>query len=191
MKRISDKKKQEMGELLKNQNLLPVNNNDLFRFMKEKEVFEALLANGADPDYTDSYFKFPILSLAYSHGYYPAFKLLLEYGAHPNVPSTITAEKTDLLFDLFFSYVKNKKYVDVLAKHKVNFNVILPDTGETLLEWMLRYSPLATDAIKTILENGGDPNLPNKDGKTVFDLANNGEIRIIDSLMPLLDQLRK
>lgn len=182
---------QQMTELLQNQNLLPVSNDALFRFMSNKEVFEALLANGANPNYNDSYFKFPILSLAYSHGHYQAFKLLLEYGADPNVPSTIRAEKTDLLFDLFFSYVKNKKYVDVLAKNGINFNVILPDTGETLLEWMLRYYPLATDALKTILENGGDPNLPNRHGKNIFELAESGDIRVISSLMPLLEQLRK
>lgn len=191
MKKVSEKKKQQTLELLQSRDLLPVNNNVLFQYMKEKEVFEALLIHGADPDYYDSYFKYPMLSVAHNSGYFQAFKLMLEYGASPNVPSMLRAEKTDLLFDLFFSYVRNKKYVDTLAKNGVNFNITLPETGETVLEWMLRYSPIATDAIKTILEYGGDPNFPNGNGKTIYDLIGDGEISVIDSLMPLLDERRK
>jgi len=191
MKKVSEKKKQQTLELLQSRDLLPVDNNVLFQYMKEKEVFEALLIHGADPDYYDSYFKYPMLSVAHNSGYFQAFKLMLEYGASPNVPSMLRAEKTDLLFDLFFSYVRNKKYVDALAKNGVNFNITLPETGETVLEWMLRYSPIATDAIKTILEHGGDPNFPNGNGKTIYDLIADGEIKVINMLMPLLDERKK
>ncbi len=191
MKKISEKKKQQTLELLQSLGLLPVDNNVLFRYMKEKEVFEALLIHGADPDYADSYLKFPMLSLAHNSGNFPAFKLLLEYGANPNEPSMIRTEKTDLLFDLFFSYVRNKKYIDALAKSGVNFNVILPDTGETLLEWMLRYSPIATDALKTIVNGGGDPNFPNRHGNSIFELIASGEISVIPSVMVLLETHRK
>lgn len=191
MKKISEKKKQQTLELLQSRDLLPVDNNVLFRYMKEKDVFEALLVHGADPDYYDSYFKFPMLSVAHNSNYFQAFKLMLEYGATPNVPSMIRAEKTDLLFDLFFSYVRNKKYVDALAKNGVNFNVIDPHSGASVLEFMLRYYPIATDAIVTILEGGGDPNFPNRDGKTIFDLVASGEIKVIDRLMPMLEERRK
>ncbi|WP_294818964.1 hypothetical protein [uncultured Flavobacterium sp.] len=191
MKKISEKKKQQTLELLQSRDLLPVDNNVLFRYMKEKDVFEALLIHGADPDYYDSYFKYPILSVAHNSGYFQAFKLMLEHGATPNVPSMLRAEETDLLFDLFFSYVKNKKYVDALAKHGVNFNVTDPRSGETLLEFMLRHSPIAIDAITTIVQSGGDPNFPNRDGKTVFDLIGSGEISVIDRLMPILEQRRQ
>jgi len=191
MKKISEKKKQQTLELLQSRGLLPVDNNILFKYMKEKDVFEALLVHGADPDYYDSYFKYPMLSVAHNSGYFPAFKLMLEYGATPNVLSMVRAERTDLLFDLFFSYVRNKKYVDALAKNGVNFNVIDPHSGETLLEFMLRYSPIATDAIITMLEGGADPNFPNRDGKTIFDLIASGEIKVIDRLLPLLEEHRK
>lgn len=191
MKKISEKKKQQTLELLQSRDLLPVDNNVLFRYMKEKDVFEALLVHGADPDYYDSYFKYPMLSVAHNSNYFQAFKLMLEYGATPNVPSMIRAEKTDLLFDLFFSYVRNKKYVDALAKNGVNFNVIDPNSGGTVLEFMLRNYPIATDAIITILEGGGDPNFPNRDGKTIFDFIANREIKVIDRLMPMLEERRK
>ncbi|MGQ2981951.1 hypothetical protein [Flavobacterium sp.] len=191
MKKVSEKKKLQALELLQSRNLLPVNNNVLFQYMKEKEVFEALLIHGADPDYYDSYFKYPMLSVAYNSNYFQAFKLMLEYGAHPNVPSMLRAEKTDLLFDLFFSYVRNKKYVDALAKNGINFNVIDPHSGGTVLEFMLRYYPIATDAIRTIVEGGGDPNFPNRDGKTIFDLIDGGEVKVIDRLMPMLEERRK
>lgn len=191
MKKVSEKKKQQALELLRSRDLLPVNNNVMFQYMKEKEVFEALLIHGADPDYYDSYFKYPMLSVAHNSNYFQAFKLMLEYGATPNVPSMIRAEKTDLLFDLFFSYVRNKKYVDALAKNGVNFNVTDPNSGGTVLEFMLRYYPIATDAIITIVEGGGDPNFPNRDGKTIFDLIANEEIKVIDRLMPMLEERRK
>lgn len=193
MKKISQEKKQEMFELLLEKELVPaLHSSHLDTYMADKAIVEALLVHGADPNYLEPYFKVPILSLAESRRHYDAFKLLLEYGANPNAQSCLDGNKTNIVHGLVIlnSSKDNNKYFKLLLKAKVDLNILHPVSGDTLLMEKIMVSPLATELFQTMIDNGADPNLKNRDGFTIYDLIDQGKISSGRSLMKILDKYR-
>lgn len=191
MKKISQEKKQEMFELLLEKELVPaLHSSHLNTYMADKAIVEALLVHGADPNYFEPYFKVPILSLAESRRNYDAFKLLLEYGANPNVQSSVDGNKANIVNRHVIFYMDNRKYFKLLLKAKVDLNILHPVSGDTLLMETIMISPLATELVQTMIDNGADPNLKNRDGISIYDLIDQGKIKTNSSLIRILDKYR-
>jgi ankyrin repeat protein len=190
MKKISQKKKDEALDLLGNRHLIPIQNSYLDGFMSDKEVFEALLIMGADPNYVEPYFKVPILSLAHSRNYYHAFKTLLEHGANPNVVSSVDSAKTNIVFEIILYYTSNLRYLKLMLKHQVDLNVNHPKTMDRLLTWILKTGRVSQEQIQLMLENGCDPNQKNGDGSTIFNLIDNDQIKLNETIISLLNKYK-
>lgn len=194
MKKLTQERKQQLFELLVEKNLVPgLLNKYLDTYMSDKEIVEALLVHGVNPDYYEPYYEVPVLALAESRNEVDAFLLLLEYGANPDVKSSTDGTKANIIHSMTLAQENkyNRKMFKALLKAKVNFNVLNPTTGQSILIDLLTYSPLATDKIKTILEHGADPHLKNINGDSVFDLMDRNEIKIIDPVKALLNTYRK
>ncbi len=194
MKKMKQERKQQLFELLVSKNLVPgLMQQYLDTYMSDKEIFEALLVHGLNPDYYEPYYQVPVLALAESRNEVEAFQLLLDYGANPNVPSSTDGTKANIIHSMTLAQENkyNRKMFKALLKAKVDFNVLNPTTGQSILMDLLTYSPLATDKIKTILEHGADPNLKNSNGDSIYDLIDRKEIKITDSVRVLLHSCQK
>lgn len=191
---MKQERKQQLFELLVSKNLVPgLMQQYLDTYMSDKEIFEALLVHGLNPDYYEPYYQVPVLALAESRNEVEAFQLLLDYGANPNVPSSTDGTKANIIHSMTLAQENkyNRKMFKALLKAKVDFNVLNPTTGQSILMDLLTYSPLATDKIKTILEHGADPNLKNSNGDSIYDLIDRKEIKITDSVRVLLHSCQK
>lgn len=146
----------------------------LFEFITDKEVFEALLVNGISPDNSDNYFKKPILSLAYTRKEYNSFKLLLDYGADPNIEMETyysSEMKWPLVFSMVSSYPQDKRFFKKISKHGVDFKAMDVNRNNSLLHASLSASSPSVEMVEFLLSKGVDRNLKNNDGYTVMDIA--------------------
>lgn len=194
MKKIKQERKQQLFELLVEKNLVPgLFDKYLDTYMSHKEIVEALLVHGVNPDYYAPYYEVPILALAESRNEVDAFLLLLDYGANPNVKSSTDGTKANIIHSMTLAQENkyNRKMFKALLKAKVDFNILNPTTGQSILIDLVSYCPLATEKIKTILEHGADPHLKNRNGDSIYDLMDRNEINIIDSVKALLNAYRK
>lgn len=194
MKKLKQERKQQLFELLLEKELIPgLFDKYLDTYMSDKEIVEALLVHGVNPDYFHPYYEVPMLALAESRNEVDAFLLLLDYGANPNVKSSTDGTKANIIHRMTLAQENkyNRKMFKALLKAKVDFNVLNPTTGQSILIDLLTYSPLATDKINTILKHGADPHLKNRNGDSIYDLMDRNEISIIDSVKELLNTYRK
>ncbi len=182
---MSPKKIEEAKMLLKRQQIA-IPDENLFEFSKEKEMLQTLLQMGVNPNEFDTYFKVPILALAFSRIDYARFKLLLDLGANPNVVSSTDATGAEIIFEMLASYPSRIRFLDCLLKHKVNLNILHPQTGETLLSWRMKFS-YSTQLIELLLKYGASPNFPNAKGLTLFDEINKGMITVKQDVLALLN----
>ncbi len=170
---------------------IAVKDENLFAFLGEKEVFRALLIMGANPNHFDTYFGAPILSLAFSRNEYAEFKLLLEFGANPNSISSGDRTKAEIIFEMVTYYPSRIRFFTCLIKHKVNLNILHPESGETLLCYKIRMSyRVSSEIIEILLKNGASPNTPNRDDTTVFDWIDNGVVEVSEDIVRLLNEYK-
>ncbi|AWH86248.1 hypothetical protein HYN59_14515 [Flavobacterium album] len=139
------------------------------------ELFEALLAAGADPNYMVEG-STPLFMDAYGRSKYFPFKLLMEYGADPNRPYKNDPKSPNVIFDMASTSGPGMFFWPMLEAG-LELNAFHPVTGENLVTYMVRQPYSSVDVLKNLLENGADPNLPNKNGFTIYELLAQNKIR--------------
>lgn len=153
------------------------------------ELFEALLAAGADPNYLVDGSK-PVFMEAYGRSKYFPFKLLMEYGADPNKPYKNDPASPNVIFDMT-STTGPGMYFWPMLEAGLDLNGFHPVTGENLVTYMVRQPYSSVDVLKNLLENGADPNLPNKNGLTIYELMAKNKMRTRKAEFFLLKQYEK
>jgi len=167
----------EAKSILKKHNL-EANGKHLFDAFGNMELFEALLAAGADANHFDTYFNVPILSLAYSRQEYTNFRLLLEYGANPDTPSSVFENREPIIFEIASPQTGVDSYLRPMIKAGIDLNQMHPDSGYTLLQHAASRYYVSLENLEHLIAKGADPNLPNRDGQTLYDLIDNGKINL-------------
>jgi ankyrin repeat protein len=160
-------------EILENR-FVEVKDEMLYEFLTDKEVFEALLISGISPNSSDNYFKKPILSLAYNKKEYNSFKLLLDYGADPNIEieTEYSSEfKWSLIFSIVHYYPQHKNYFKKIIKHDVNFAALDVNKNNSLLHICVLASSPSAEMAEFLLNKGVDRSLKNNDRYTALDIA--------------------
>jgi ankyrin repeat protein len=183
--------KDKAKEILESR-FIPVKDEMLFKFISDKEVVEALLVMGANPNYYDTYFNCPILSLAYSRDEYSVFKLLLEHGANPNVTSSTDMDKRNIIFEAIWSRANGiNRYLKTLIKYKVDLNVKEPKSGEPLIMWSLSTGYYIAEIIELLLKSGADINLKSDAGLNIFDLVAKNQVKLDQQVIMLINSYKK
>lgn len=157
---------------------LEADGKHLFDAFGNIEVFEALLAAGADANHFNTYFNVPILSLAYSRKEYTNFKLLLEYGANPDIPSSVFENREPIIFEIASPQKGVDSYLRPMIKAGIDLNQWHPESGYTLLQHAASRYYVSLENLEFLIENGADPNLPNQDGVTLYNLIDSEKIKL-------------
>ena len=121
-----------------------------------------------------------------------AIELLLQQGAGMNIPDTTGRNA------LLVSVGSNQKeYIRLLASKGIDINS-RDDDGNTALHYPLnnvlrdkRYLPYSKEIVEVLLEEGADPHIKNKEGKSPADLAGeSGENELINLLKSVKSRIK-
>ncbi|WP_347068071.1 ankyrin repeat domain-containing protein [Flavobacterium sp. WV_118_3] len=167
----------EAQSILKKHNL-EAEGKHLFDAFGNIKLFEALLVAGADANHFNTYFNVPILSLAYSRQEYTNFRLLLEYGANPDTPSSVFENREPIIFEIASPQKGVDGFLYLMIKAGIDLNQMHPESGYTLLQHAASRYFVSLENLEHLIAKGADPNLPNRDGQTLYDLIDNGKINL-------------
>jgi hypothetical protein len=165
---------------------ISIEDENLNTFINDKEVFEALLVMGANPNYVfyDVWGQESnILGKVVYNTLFNQFKLLLKYGANPNSVSIIqrkkspddikAEEKENIMFDIVAN--AGWRFFQEILKYDVNLNVLSPLYGDTLLIYVLRrkciyHNGKHKQTVELMLKHGVNVNQKNVNNISIFDL---------------------
>ena len=127
---------------------------------------ERLLSNGADPNVRDSEGN-SLLPLAAMTGQTEIVRQLLEQGADANITMKPSGSGKTALMQ---AAVNNRsEIVDLLVANGADVNQTESDSGYSALHFAAQAS--SETIVKTLLENGADPNLQARDGRAPLHIA--------------------
>ena len=147
------------------------------------EIVKLILEQGADINGQVAYGDVPLIK-AVEHGNRDIIEFLLEQGADVNMPNAFGISPF-----IGFCAAEDVELVQLALKHggKTNESYIQntkPNQGKrnyTALQAAVAYGK--TDVVKVLLANGGDPMMPDANGKTCLDIARDkGHKDIVDML---------
>lgn len=147
--------------------------SEIFRYCDEYncdiEKIEALLKNGEDPNTVDYDNGSTLLQYAIYFGHLECVKLLIRYGANPNI-------KNDFGFTPMHSATDNAECLIFLLDHGADINVESP-RNITLLHAAASYNN--KESMKILLERGGMEliHVKNDEGITFLDLINDDKLK--------------
>ena len=118
-----------------------------------------------------------LLMLASYNGHEEMTKLLLQYGADPELANL--RHQTPLAGVAFKGYTKIAR---ILVEHGANVNAVTPD-GKTPLMFAAMFNQ--TEVLQLLLDNGANPDLSSDDGMTALKLAQNMNANDAIKLLPV------
>lgn len=180
----------EAQSILKKHNL-EADGKHLFDAFNNFELLEALLVAGADANYVETQFNVPVLSLAYSRQEYTNFGLLLEYGANPDVPSSVFTNREPIIFEIASPQTGVDGFLYLMIKAGIDLNQMHPESGYTLLQHAASRYYVSLENLEHLIEKGADPNLPNRDGQTLYDLIDSEKIKLDKPVLLALKKHQK
>ncbi len=157
---------------------LEADGKHLFDAFNNFGLLEALLMVGADANYIEAQFNVPVLSLAYSRQEYTNFRLLLDYGANPDVPSSVFTNREPIIFEIASPQTGVDGFLYLMIKAGIDLNQMHPESGYTLLQHAASRYYVSLENLEHLIEKGADPNLPNRDGQTLYDLIDSEKIKL-------------
>lgn len=158
------------------------------------ELAKLALINGANPNYRDSYGSSLLMKACYVSNY-EMVKILLEYGADPNIINF----GSNCLFHIFMNgigYLNNntKLIIELLSKYNININ-FQDENGNTVL--ILAFNKLFNSSsehnryileiIDVLLNLGLNPNIQNKQGNNSLLLSYSFKYNFEEIIKLLLD----
>jgi ankyrin repeat protein len=149
-------------------------NNKLFKFL------QIILSRGIDVNLQSNFLYTPLTVALLFNQPYKVIKLLLEYGANPNI---IGLEKYNALESYLFHRVVNRPHIidpDIVAL-LISYGTKITgkfESGNSILHFAARHD-LNPKVIKLLMDNGLDPMKPNKNGNTPYDLANDENKKVM------------
>lgn len=157
---------------------LEADGKNIFNAFNKIELLEALLIAGADANYVEPQFNVTVLSLAHSRNEYTNFRLLLEYGANPDTPLSTFVNGEPIIFEIASPQKGVDSFLRPMINAGINLNQLHPESGYTLLQHAASRYYVSLENLEFLIENGADPNFPNRDGLTLYDLFNDGKISL-------------
>jgi len=156
------------------------------------DLVQILLKQGVDPNALPNTQKlrFPALWYAIENNELPIARLLLEYGANPNITHPIMGAS------LLYTVIRNRQIESMKLLLEYGANPNLQDhLGYTALSGALDQTHLNDEIepiIRLLLENGADPKIKNRYGKDALEIAreNNASDNVIE-LLSNRPQLKK